>query len=958
MRRLLTALLLLAASAGTAAAQDGTGVIHGTVTDRAHHGPIVQVVVRADLGGRSVAAATDTAGRYLLSGIPPGAWRVEASRIGFRSHTAEVVMPAELQAELNFVLTEVTRGLVSENPRPRAEPPFFEAVPVAAVDSIIPDSARAAVRTFSELLDARAAGLVVRGSSGTVGAGSRVRLRGSSSFFLPNYPLVVIDGVRAITDPHALRMDVGGQTPSTLDDLAPEEVASVRVLRGPAAAAAYGPAGAAGVLEVTTLRGTRGPPRWRAWAEMGMRQEPDGFPANFDQAGITPAGTRGNRCTLRAQAAGLCTPVDGIAQFSPLRAFSPFEGGERRAGGAAVRGGLPFLDYAVSGEWSRDLGLLRENDGGGASFRGSFGVRPAQGVTVRLDLAHAARDLRLPMEGNSTQDVLGSGLTGAARDNAQHGYRDGLGPQNDFYENAQRVRRASAALAAEWRPLRWLRLGGRFGFDRRDADDRQRTQPVGPQGGAPQQRLAMTDRELRDGQLRATAAVRLGGVDGVTTVEWQRLTDRAGLDDSLAVFGLGGLRFIDRHLYRDHALAWRQALDWRETVHLGAVLRRDVPGVGRPLVSGSLGAAWDVGAEPFFPAATWLDRLTLRAAYGSTPRTFATLPGIGSPTEDFCAAAPCTGTDAAERLREVEAGADASLFAGRVALSVTGYRRSTRGLLIPIAIAQDGSLRLTTDGAVRNTGAELSLRATLLHGGAVQWEMDMLGAANHNRVTSLDASFYVLGEGVDQYLMRGRPIGAYFASPVVSADDRDGDGVITAAACPGAGCEVVLADSLAFAGSPEPTRMLALASRVTLGRRVTLYARAEHQGGSTVLNYIHGVRCLTYLRCRELYDAAAGRDAQVAVAAAQLGSRVGYFEDSGFLKLREAAVTVAAPEGWARSFGARAVSLTLAGRNLATSTRYSGLDPETSSFGQDFSTLDLAQMPLPRTWVTRVEVRF
>ena len=84
MRRLLTALLLLAASAGTAAAQYGTGVIHGTVTDRAHHGPIVQVVVRADLGGRSVAAATDTAGRYLLSGIPPGAWKVEASRIGFR----------------------------------------------------------------------------------------------------------------------------------------------------------------------------------------------------------------------------------------------------------------------------------------------------------------------------------------------------------------------------------------------------------------------------------------------------------------------------------------------------------------------------------------------------------------------------------------------------------------------------------------------------------------------------------------------------------------------------------------------------------------------------------------------------------------------------------------------------------------------------------------------------------
>jgi hypothetical protein len=237
--------------------------------------------------------------------------------------------------------------------------------------------------------------------------------------------------------------------------------------------------------------------------------------------------------------------------------------------------------------------------------------------------------------------------------------------------------------------------------------------------------------------------------------------------------------------------------------------------------------------------------------------------------------------------------------------------------------------------------------------------MEVLGAATRNRVTSLGAPLIILTSGIDQYLRNGQPIGAYLSFPVASSGDRDGDGVVTAADCPGPVCELGLADSLAYAGNPEPTRMLALASRVTLWNRVTLYARAEHQGGSTVLNYIHGVRCLTFLRCRELYDAAAPAGDQVAVAAAQLGSRTGYFEDSGFVKLREAAVTVSAPEGWASSFGARAVSLTFAGRNLATSTGYSGLDPETNSFGQlGFSTLDLAQMPLPRTWVTRVEVEF
>jgi len=53
-----------------------------------------------------------------------------------------------------------------------------------------------------------------------------------------------------------------------------------------------------------------------------------------------------------------------------------------------------------------------------------------------------------------------------------------------------------------------------------------------------------------------------------------------------------------------------------------------------------------------------------------------------------------------------------------------------------------------------------------------------------------------------------------------------------------------------------------------------------------------------------------------------------FIEDGSFWKLRELAVALRAPRSWASRIGARSATLTLAGRNLATWTNYSGLDPE------------------------------
>ena len=78
-----------------------------------------------------------------------------------------------------------------------------------------------------------------------------------------------------------------------------------------------------------------------------------------------------------------------------------------------------------------------------------------------------------------------------------------------------------------------------------------------------------------------------------------------------------------------------------------------------------------------------------------------------------------------------------------------------------------------------------------------------------------------------------------------------------------------------------------------------------------------------------------------------------------FVEAQEEAVTVTAPERWARMVGSDRLTLTLAGRNLWTITDYSGVDPEVNSFGQEnFFTSDFEAQPPTRYWLVRVNASF
>jgi hypothetical protein len=87
------------------------------------------------------------------------------------------------------------------------------------------------------------------------------------------------------------------------------------------------------------------------------------------------------------------------------------------------------------------------------------------------------------------------------------------------------------------------------------------------------------------------------------------------------------------------------------------------------------------------------------------------------------------------------------------------------------------------------------------------------------------------------------------------------------------------------------------------------------------------------------------------------GTDAGFIEPATFWKLREVSLTLLAPQSIAHRAGASALSLTVAGRNLATWTKYKGFDPELNENATgNFSADDFLTLPPLRVYTLRIDV--
>ena len=254
---------------------------------------------------------------------------------------------------------------------------------------------------FSDALSSRVAGRRRAASAGETGAGSRIRIRGSNSISLSNDPLLIIDGIRADNSSQSSAQGTGGQLPSRFNDINPEEIESIEIIKGPAAAALYGTAAANGVIQITTKKGRAGQTRWDAFGESGNLTDINDYPLNLRSYGHTAVGRAGHELQPvppHVRPHQCCVAVDSTVSNNPLKSSGIESDGNRRLAGASVTGGSDVAAYFVSGEYQKEQNVIAINGEQRLNLRTNLRTQLARSLDMQLNVGYIEQRPASPAE--------------------------------------------------------------------------------------------------------------------------------------------------------------------------------------------------------------------------------------------------------------------------------------------------------------------------------------------------------------------------------------------------------------------------------------------------------------------------------------------------------------------------------------------------------------------------------
>ena len=228
-------------------------IISGTIMD-ASGLPVIGAGVLVQ--GTTVGASTDLDGKFSFS-LPEGMQDavLEVACLGYASQTIPVGARRvfDITLETDAIMMEGT--VVTALGIKRSEKALSYNVQEVKSDELLANKDA----NFVNSLSGKVAGLVINASSSGVGGASKVVMRGQKSISKSSNALYVIDGVPMYTAARdaGTEFDSRGAT-DPIADINPEDIESMTVLTGAAAAALYGSAAANGAIVVNTKKGQAG----------------------------------------------------------------------------------------------------------------------------------------------------------------------------------------------------------------------------------------------------------------------------------------------------------------------------------------------------------------------------------------------------------------------------------------------------------------------------------------------------------------------------------------------------------------------------------------------------------------------------------------------------------------------------------------------------------------------------
>ena len=760
-----------------ARAQD-TGTIAGVVRAQETGAPLRDV--RITVAGTRFDARTDSAGRYTITGVPPGTFRVQALIIGYGlGEVAGVTVAAGQTASADFQLTQLAVALqeiivVGYGTQARRDVTGSEA-------SVSGDDVHEVPKANAiEAIKGRVPGVDIVTSGNNPGDGISIRVRGTRSLTASNDPIYVLDGI-----PMA-----GG-----IGDLNPNDIGSIEILKDASATAIYGARGASGVVLITTKQGKSGNTiitydtyagSQQALRRMPMMNGPQW--AQFKRDAARNSNT-GYQCPAGVAA---CAHGDSIL-FWPqdLRALQAgrwtdwqdlvLRQGTQVSNEVRIAGGDEKTRFALSGAQLNQLGIVKGMDFVRRSVRFNFDHRPNSRLQIGTATSVVQSDQHLGRGDGVYSEALGNDPLGMPYDSAGNllfkptpdGQR--VNPLSDIQnQKDDRARtRAFGTLFADYTltpGLTWrVNFGADLTFYRRGQFWGAQTQAL---QGSPanatleQQRTLAYTLDNIVTLKRSLGPVHRIDATLVYSLQTQRTEDQVtpvlGLPyEQDQYFDLGSAARVDapssyvsQWALRSYMARLNYALKDRYLLTLTSredCSSRLAPG-HKCQIFPSAALAWRLSEEGFIQRTGLFSDLKLRVSYGKTGNTainpyqtegslsrtiysFGDQPAVGYRPGSF------VNPDLSwEHTTQTDVGLEFTVRQGGISGSVDVYRAATSELLLNRQLSgiNGRSSILQNVGATLNSGVEIALNTQMLrdwHG--LGWSTQLNWARNRNRIVSL-----------------------------------------------------------------------------------------------------------------------------------------------------------------------------------------------------------------------------
>jgi TonB-linked SusC/RagA family outer membrane protein len=978
--------LLLLLAAPPLLAQGAGGTISGVV--RAIEArPVPEA--RVSVVGTSITTLTGADGRYTLRGVPNGSQVVRVNRVGYQEQKRTVLVEAAQALTADFVLQQSVVNLPEVVTTATGEQRRVEIGNAVANIDVAKTVETSPIKNMGDLLVAKAPGVQVLPGNMT-GAGSRVRIRGVNSLSLANEPIYIIDGIRMVAGTGGI--GVGGTTISRVNDLNPDDIENIEIVKGPSAATLYGTDAANGVIVITTKRGRAGPARWTVFAEGGYLEDRNNYPSQYAIWGKNAAGAS-TRCVLQTVATGACRPDS----TTTLNIFddpdlTPIQPGWRDNYGVQVSGGTDVVRYYVSADLEREVGTVglpdfeqRRFDSLGVAVRDEWerpntlnkkGIRANLNAAInsRLDLAvnanYVQQDIRRPQVDNNVNSYFYNGTTGPGfkgpglgRTNigslGQPLYGYNLFTPADIFQiyNNNSVQRFIGSINANWRPLSWLQSRADFGTDvvagidetlcrfsecadfgtnrrgsARDARGNRRniTANLGVTG---------TWQAMQNVSLNTTAGAQYVNVLNHTNdAQGSELPPGAQTPSQGTIPNVGSGTtvtktlgvFIEEQAAINDRLFLTAAVRSDQNSAFGTNFQR----VFYPKAS----VSWVMSEESFFPRYDWLSQFRLRSSYGAA----GVQPGSNDALRTFNVVTTNIASSDISGLRSNALG-NSDLKPERTTEFEAGF--DLRMLQDRFTFEGTYYSKLSKDALIDQTIAPSA-------GSSSATKIANLGSVKNAGIEGLinarliDLNSFGWDLTINASHNTNKLVSLGVVPPIIGATTRQIPGYplngywlrpYTFRDANNDGIihasEVTVDTAFQFKGYSIPRDEVVFVNGVELlRRRLRLQAMVDYKGGGNVNNSEQSFLCQQSTSCPGISVIGSSLEEQARAVAnryTSIQTPYGYFEHQQFWRLREVSATVTLPESFAARFlRSRAASLNLAARNLKTWTKFTGIDPE------------------------------